>query len=355
MELTPQLFRDVEFTERRGAYDKDEVHAFLARVGTAVGQLQERVRDAQRRVEAAEEQLARAKAIANEQQDANETIQRTITMAARAAEEEIKDARAQGEAIVAEARNKADEMIVQAEEAVRRDVGATRDKLQAEIRELEEQRNALRQRLSLISDHLDSERSRLVADLDALKAAVDDPSKLMIEPVPGVPEDDDDLSHLPPPPVDWKPDSVGTEPANPVSDDVIDARVESDREDRPGWTDSRADQPADDSGSLFGTPVDEAPPEAARIFDAEQFDRGDANRPDDNRPDDNRPDLDLGGPPTEATPVVGPGTAFGGAHLDELRRAVSEDADDAEADAAMAAFFDQDTDEDRARRFGRRR
>lgn len=339
MELTPQLFRDVEFTERRGAYDKDEVHAFLARVGTAVGQLQERVREAQRRVEIAEDELARVKAVASEQQDANETIQRTITMAARAAEEEIKEAKAQGEAIVAEARDKADEMIVQAEEAVRRDVGATRDKLEAEIRDLEVQRNELRERIGLISDHLDSERNRLVSELDLLKATLEDPAKLKIEPVPGVPEDDDDLSHLPPPPVDWQAEVVESDPGSEPA-----GGAGQPEEAPPAWADVEADQafePAQE-GSLFEPPA-APPPSAPRIFDdapGSEF---------------ASPDLDAGGPPTEATPVVGPGTAFGGAHLDELRRAVSEEANDPEDDAAMAAFFDQDTEAERSRRFGRRR
>jgi cell division initiation protein len=346
MELTPQLFRDVQFTERRGAYDKDEVHAFLARVGTAVGQMQERVREAQRRLEAAEDHIAKLEAAAREQQDADETLRRTLVLAQRTADAAIKEAQDEAEVIVAEARSKADDMIVQAEEAVRRDVGATRDKLQAEIRDLERHRDELHRRVELITDHLESERSRIQAELADLSAVLDDPERLVVARVPGSdpepvivltesapaevddpPESDapagdpsadhpadssDDLSHLPPPPVGWRPDDSTSSPDHPAP-----------------LPDDPAASPDDavSSGALF-----EPLPDAPR-----------APRDDD------------GGPPTEAHPIINAGTSFGGSHLDELRRAVSADATDAEGDAAMAAFFDQDTDDEPSRRFGRRR
>jgi DivIVA domain-containing protein len=337
MDLTPQLFRDVEFTERRGAYDRDEVNAFLARVGTAVGQLQERVREAQRRVEAAEERSSRLEAKSREQEDANETMQRMIETAARFADEAMREAKEESEEIVAGARKKADEMIMQAEEAIRRDVGATRDRLEAEIRQLERHRDALTERVALVESHLGRERVRLRSQLEELLTAVDDPDRLTMVPPPGddpepvivltegpqaasrvepvaedpmvVADDDEeeDLSDLPPPPEDWEPASA---------------------------LQNVQDEPA------------EVPDEASPAL----FDR----RPASDRSSDPDPDLD-GGPPTEAHPVVGPGSAFGGNHLDQLRRAVSDEPTDAEADAAMAAFFDQDTDDEPSRRFGRRR
>jgi DivIVA domain-containing protein len=318
MDLTPQLFRDVQFTERRGAYDKDEVNAFLSRVGTAVGQLQERARDAHRRVEAAEQQIAKLEAAAREQKDADETLRRTLVLAQRTADAAVQEANEEADAIVAAARKRADEMIVQAEEAVRRDVGATRDRLEAEIRELEGHRDELRERIDVLGTHLESERGRLRGELDHLRDVLDDPERLVVAEPPGAePEpliilsdstraaapapvdepapdladepDDADLAHLPPPPEDWSPTDQG-----------------------PG----------------AGTRTGAAPS------------------------DDLDPDS---GPPTEAHPVVGAGPSSGGSHLDELRRAVRDDTTDPEADAAMAAFFDQDTDDEPSRRFGRRR
>ncbi|MDZ7677139.1 MAG: DivIVA domain-containing protein [Acidimicrobiales bacterium] len=335
MDLTPQLFRDVQFTERRGAYDKDEVNAFLARVGTAVGQMQERLREAQRRVEATEDHIAKLEAAAREQKDADETLRRTLVLAQRTADAAVSEAKDEAEGIVADARQRADEMLVQAEEAVRRDVGATRDRLEAEIRDLEGHRDEMLERIKVIDSHLETERARLHAELDAIKDVLDDPSRATIAPVPGdepesvivlsdppaaeSPADDEDLSHLPPPPEDWQPESTGTgsTPAAPAEPTT------------PGGDEPAVGEPQDEPGNddpaprgLFGS-IDEIP--------------------------------DSDGPPTEAHPVVGAGGSFGSSHLDELRRAVSDESAESEADAAMAAFFDQDNDEEPSRRFGRRR
>jgi DivIVA domain-containing protein len=328
MDLTPQLFRDVQFTERRGSYDREEVNAFLARVGTAVGQLQERVREAQRRVEAAEERASRLEAKAQEQDDANETMQRMIEKAARFTDEAIKEAKDEAEAIVAQARKKADELLVQAEEAVRRDVGATRDRLEAEIRQLERHRNELNGRIELLDTHLARERTRLRGQLDEMIATLDEPDRLAITSPGGA---------------DPEPIIVLSEPAR--GGDAATA------EDAPESALASPDHADEDLSDLPPPPEDWQPGKATA--DASVGDAGGATEASPPLFDDDRD----GGPPTEAHPVVGPGTAFGGAHLEELRRAVSEDDTDAEADAAMAAFFDQDTDDDDepARRFGRRR
>ncbi|MFP4511879.1 MAG: DivIVA domain-containing protein [Acidimicrobiales bacterium] len=328
MDLTPQLFRDVQFTERRGAYDKDEVNAFLARVGTAVGQMQERLREAQRRAEATEDHIAKLEAAAREQKDADETLRRTLVLAQRTADAAVSEAKDEAEGIVADARQRADEMLVQAEEAVRRDVGATRDRLEAEIRDLERHRDEMLERIKVIDSHLETERTRLHAELDAIKDVLDDPSRAAIAPVPGDepesvivlsdppaadgtaddPAGDEDLSHLPPPPEDWQPEptDTGSAPAAPAATDPAAGEADDDRAPR----------------GLFGG-IDELP--------------------------------DSDGPPTEAHPVVGAGGSFGSSHLDELRRAVSDESAESEADAAMAAFFDQDNDDEPSRRFGRRR
>src|SRR5918997_6946972 len=59
MELTPQALHDVEFREaRRGGYNTRDVDDFLERVAIGVGQLQDRLREAYHRAEAAEARLA---------------------------------------------------------------------------------------------------------------------------------------------------------------------------------------------------------------------------------------------------------------------------------------------------------
>ena len=46
MDVTPQVINEVEFHQKMRGYDPDEVDDFLERVAVAVGQLQDKVRDA---------------------------------------------------------------------------------------------------------------------------------------------------------------------------------------------------------------------------------------------------------------------------------------------------------------------
>ena len=58
MELTPQTLHAVEFREaRRGGYNTRDVDDFIERIAGSVAHLNERVRDAQGRADAAEARL----------------------------------------------------------------------------------------------------------------------------------------------------------------------------------------------------------------------------------------------------------------------------------------------------------
>ncbi|QGG95540.1 DivIVA domain-containing protein [Actinomarinicola tropica] len=331
MDLTPELLRTVEFGEAKKGYDLDEVDEFLDRAATDLARQHTRLRELEQRVTEAEKRAAEAESSSRDRGDSDETLRRTLVLAQRTADAAIKEAQDEAARIVAEARQKADGMIASAEEQVRREVGATRDRLQAEIRDLEGRRGQLHDRIVELGAHLDAERDRLRHQVDQLRAAVEDES-LRVAPVPGAdPEpsgseepavdlsapmtsgatddaDGDDLEDLPPPPVGW--DGPAADPAE---------RELAEDDDRA-------------AGTLF------AP-----------------------RAEDESVDLTDGGPPTQATPVVGADPDdVGSSHLDELRRAVSSEDPRAEThaeddDAAMAAFFDQDDEEERTRRFGRRR
>ncbi|HEY8545923.1 MAG TPA: DivIVA domain-containing protein, partial [Acidimicrobiales bacterium] len=99
MELTPQALHDVEFREaRRGGYNTHDVDDFLERVAVGVGQLQDRLREAYHRAEAAEGRLAEMQRQLDELQrnrpvdkaaDADETLRRTLVLAQRTADATI--------------------------------------------------------------------------------------------------------------------------------------------------------------------------------------------------------------------------------------------------------------------------
>ncbi|MBK5223158.1 MAG: DivIVA domain-containing protein [Acidimicrobiia bacterium] len=355
MDLTPDLLRNVEFNEaRKGGYDHDDVDEFLDRAATELTTQHARLRDLDTRIDQAERRAAEAEAQARQSNDSDETLRRTLVLAQRTADAAIKEAQDDAARITAEARQGAAAMVAAAEESVRRDVGATRDRLQAEIGDLETHRDQLGTRIAELTTHVDVERARIRDELERLRASLDSDA-MAVAPAPGVdpstwadatepdtaqPDDDgsaaasggseatadrsatddqaaEELSELPPPPVDWAPSAEASS-------------VSSSRE----W----GDQPVSAA---------EDEPRPQPLFDAPEPDSfGHVDRL----------DLSDGGPPTQATPVVDTTSPVGASHLDELRRAVSDGPEDTASndDAAMAAFFDQDDEEDR-RRFGRRR
>jgi DivIVA domain-containing protein len=327
MDLTPELLRTVEFNDaKKGGYDHDEVDEFLDRAAADLARQQERIRELEGRISAAERRADEAETQAKDHSDSDETLRRTLVLAQRTADAAIKEAQDDAARLVGEARQKADGMIASAEEQVRREVGATRDRLQAEIRELEGRRAELHERISELGGHLDAERDRIGVQLDRLRESLRADSMAMGAVPAAAPSTlfEEDAT-----------DGAGSD------DDVIDLGSDLPRDpDVPRDT-------AEPSAPVAEEPAGEdlsdlpPPPEEWASSSEERFDD------------------DAGGPPTEATPVVDLGNDVGSAHLDELRRAVSDGpTTESEDDAAMAAFFDQDDDDDDAepgRRFGRRR
>ena len=326
MDLTPELLRTVEFNDaKKGGYDHDEVDEFLDRAAADLARQQERIREFEGRIAAAERRADEAETQAKDHSDSDETLRRTLVLAQRTADAAIKEAQDDAARIVGEARQKADALIASAEEQVRREVGATRDRLQAEIRELEGRRSELHERISELGGHLDAERDRIGVQLDRLRESLRGDSMAMgaVPAAAAATLVEDDATD-----------------GGESDDDVIDLGAASTRE-----ADGR---------------IETAAPSALEADDAEDEDLSDLPPPPEEWASSSEERLDdAGGPPTEATPVVDVGNDVGSAHLDELRRAVSDGpSTEAEDDAAMAAFFDQDDDDDDAepgRRFGRRR
>ena len=61
MDITPQVINEVEFRQKVRGYDPDEVDDFLERMAVAVGQLQERLREAAERAEDGRAEPGRAR------------------------------------------------------------------------------------------------------------------------------------------------------------------------------------------------------------------------------------------------------------------------------------------------------
>jgi|GEM_PF-2052318 len=114
MELTPQVFRDVQFREKlRGGYHPEDVDEFLEQAALAAEEMEGRLKSALERAERAERALADASA-------SDETLKRVLVMAQRTADDTVREARDEAERLLAEARLQAQSIVAEAEERGRR-------------------------------------------------------------------------------------------------------------------------------------------------------------------------------------------------------------------------------------------
>ncbi len=116
MDVTPQLLKEVEFREKFRGYDPDEVDDFLERVGVALSQLHDRLRESETHIETANARAARSEARVRDNSDMDETLRRTLVLAQRTADAAIKEAEEQAAAIVGEAQTKARQQLATADE-----------------------------------------------------------------------------------------------------------------------------------------------------------------------------------------------------------------------------------------------
>jgi DivIVA domain-containing protein len=205
VDLTPQLVNDVDFRTRRGGgYDADEVDDFLERVAVGVGELHDRIRQAQERAAAAEARAreAEAKLAAVPPPDAkpaepeiDETLRRTLVLAQRTADAAVREAEEHAARVVSEAEQRSTELLteaeaeaqritVEAEAEARRGADETRQRLVDEIIALEATRDLVKSDVSLLERHVDDQRSRVRAVATDLHRFVDDPAGLRLEPLP---------------------------------------------------------------------------------------------------------------------------------------------------------------------------
>jgi DivIVA domain-containing protein len=204
MDVTPQVINEVEFHQKMRGYDPDEVDDFLERVAVAVGQLQDRVRDADERIAAADQRAAQAEQRARETPapaaasasapsgtDETETIRRTLVLAQRTADAAIKEAEQAAQATLqaaqeqvqrlhAEAQEQARKVVSDAEADARKSADDTRQRLVNEIITLEETRDSLRADHGILERHLEEQRLRLRSSISELQRLLDDPARLRV-------------------------------------------------------------------------------------------------------------------------------------------------------------------------------
>ena len=186
MDVTPQLLKDVEFREKKfGGYDPDEVDDFLERVGVAIGQLQLRLREVTQRAEAAEARLAeQPPAPVLPPTEADDTLRRTLLLAQRTADAAVAEAQEEAQRIVGAAQDEAERVraedqarhereLQESQDEIRRAGDETRNRILAEVDELEGIRNQLMADVEVLERHVDDERARLQTTVNTLQGLLD--------------------------------------------------------------------------------------------------------------------------------------------------------------------------------------
>ncbi|HET6951815.1 MAG TPA: DivIVA domain-containing protein [Acidimicrobiales bacterium] len=188
MELTPQTLHSVEFREaRRGGYNTRDVDDFIERVAAGVGHLNERVRSAEARAEAADGRIAemqrevdeaRRRPMAPEVSDTDETLRRTLVLAQRTADATIKEAKEEANRVLSEAREEAARTRAEAEAEARRGADSARVTAQAEVETLLANRDKLTVDIERLNKRLGEQRSHIQSGITELQRLLDDPGKL---------------------------------------------------------------------------------------------------------------------------------------------------------------------------------
>lgn len=207
MELTPQTLHAVEFREaRRGGYNTRDVDDFIERVAGSVGHLNERMRDAQARADAAEARLmemqreleelrrrpqaAAPAAIAPpapaapEVSETDETLRRTLVLAQRTADATIKEAKEEANRVLSEAREEAARTRAEAEAEARRGADSARMSAEQEVEALLSNRDELKGDLDVLTRRIDEQREQLRSGITEMQRLLDDPSSF--KPLPPV-------------------------------------------------------------------------------------------------------------------------------------------------------------------------
>ncbi len=203
MDVTPQVINEVEFHQKMRGYDPDEVDDFLERVAVAVGQLTERLHEAEGRAATADRRALELERKVRElderaparDDDETETIKRTLVLAQKTADAAVKEAKDEAQRTLTEAQQSADtlvneaqstsqRLVSEAEIEARRTSEETRQRMADEIVALEQAREALKADHGVLERHLEEQRLRLRGAIADLQQLLDEPDRLRAAALP---------------------------------------------------------------------------------------------------------------------------------------------------------------------------
>lgn len=165
MDVTPRELRDTDIREGFRGYHRDDVDELLERAASTVEGLTERVRQLT-------ERLSSAEGSAGQNRDAGETLQRTLILAQKTADEAIADAQERARVLLEESEAKARNLVTEAEGTARRVAENERSRLESEVQDLSARRDALNADVEALEKYEREYRTRLrkaiESELDSL-------------------------------------------------------------------------------------------------------------------------------------------------------------------------------------------
>ncbi len=154
MDVTPRELRDLDIREKFRGYDPNDVDDLLERAARSIEQLEGQVRDLQTRADAGAVDTAKVR-------ESEETIQRTLILAQRAADEAVAEAQGKARQILETAETKASSLVDEAETTARRQAETERRRLEGEVLELGAKRDALAADIEALEQFESDYRARL--------------------------------------------------------------------------------------------------------------------------------------------------------------------------------------------------
>jgi cell division initiation protein len=171
MDISPRELRDTDIKEGFRGYHRDDVDELLERAASTIESLSERVRQMSERVANAQDTSTRSR-------DAEETLQRTLVLAQRTADEAIADAQKRARKMVDDAESRAHALVTEAETTSRRIAEEERRRIEAEVRDLGSRRDKLKADVDSLetfeSDYRQRVRAVIQKELDTLGRASGD-------------------------------------------------------------------------------------------------------------------------------------------------------------------------------------
>jgi DivIVA domain-containing protein len=266
MDVSPQELRDTDIREGFRGYHRDDVDELLERAATTIEGLSERVRQITERITEAESSGSRNR-------ETEETLQRTLILAQRTADEAIADAQKRARKMLEESETKSRTLVSEAEATARRIAEDERRRIETEVRELAARRDKLKNDVDALekfeSEYRDRIRSVIEAELDSLGRSSSEgaprPKLHEIEVPPALPEQVARARPTAPPAAPPAPPLI---PRAPLPDETA-APADVAEQGRSAKAPSEAvpDEPRDDGMAAFVT--DE--PIEAEVLDDDAF------------------------------------------------------------------------------------